>query len=157
LKKIEIIVLLSVLLLSTITILLALIRNMNDSLTVFEKKATEALGTDDYIIEMGDMVIAKTKDGRQYPSQEAVDAYYRSKMVFYLGGFGFVILFSVGFLVIASWQNFEIGIKLYFGILRSWMYILTDTFLSAPPYCPHIKERMVCRFCPNHACMEMKK
>lgn len=41
-------------------------------------------------------------------------------------------------------------VKLCFGILRSWIWTLTRTNKKAPHYCRHIKERMICTFCPEH-------
>lgn len=38
----------------------------------FKIKAKQALGTEDFTVEVTDCLIAKTKDGRQYPNPDAV-------------------------------------------------------------------------------------
>ena len=65
-----------------IVVLSILISNEKYTVNKFSIIAEEWLGTDDFVIESWDgLLIAKAKDGRQYPPQKEVEAYYRNRLI----------------------------------------------------------------------------
>lgn len=68
----------------------------------FRDRAIKELGTEDIEISAQDLFIARTKDGRQYPSEEYVNEYYRNKLSSY---FGIIAGGAVMFTALAVWLS----------------------------------------------------
>lgn len=66
----------------------------------FRREAREHLGTEDFTITMQDILVARTPDGRQYPSEDFVRTYYRNKLILYGGTLALGLLLSFVLVII---------------------------------------------------------